>query len=92
LANRRLLSRLPEVDAQLQDWDILLRPTLAHANFATGEADAEIVYFYDFAPAGGSERRVAGADPGFSRGEPCLQRASASAPIAKRSPEGAAPP
>jgi LysR family transcriptional regulator, glycine cleavage system transcriptional activator len=50
LANRRLLSRLPELDAQLRDWDILLQPTLAHANFASGEADAEIVYFYDFAP------------------------------------------
>lgn len=43
-ANRRLLARLPELEARLTDWEIDLYPTLARPNLARGEADAEIVY------------------------------------------------
>lgn len=50
LANKRLLSRLPELDARLERWEIVLQPTLAHPNFERREADAEIVYYYDFVP------------------------------------------
>jgi DNA-binding transcriptional LysR family regulator len=45
LANRRLLARLPELEGLLPDWEIVLHPSLARPNLASGEADAEITYF-----------------------------------------------
>ena len=44
LANRRLLARLPDLEARLPDWEIILHPTLARCDFSRGEADAEVVY------------------------------------------------
>jgi LysR family transcriptional regulator, glycine cleavage system transcriptional activator len=44
IANRRLLSRLPELTGPPRNWDINLQPTLSHPDLLRGEADAEIVY------------------------------------------------
>src|SRR3954470_18761657 len=44
IANRRLLSRLPELTGPPRNWDINLQPTLSHPDLQRGEADAEIVY------------------------------------------------
>lgn len=44
IANRRLLSRLPELTGPLPNWDVNLQPTLSHPDLGRGEADAEIVY------------------------------------------------
>ncbi|WP_213773690.1 LysR substrate-binding domain-containing protein [Bradyrhizobium sp. dw_78] len=44
IANRRLLSRLPELTGPPRNWDVNLQPTLSHPDLARGEADAEIVY------------------------------------------------
>jgi DNA-binding transcriptional LysR family regulator len=44
LANRRLLARLPDLEARLPDWEIILHPTLARCDHSRGEADAEVVY------------------------------------------------
>jgi Transcriptional regulator len=49
LASVRLLSRLPELEARLDEWTITLQPTLSRPDFARREADAEIVYL-DEAP------------------------------------------
>lgn len=47
LANRRLLSRLPALEARLPDWEIMLHPTLSRSDLSRGEADAEVVYLDD---------------------------------------------
>jgi LysR family glycine cleavage system transcriptional activator len=44
IANRLLLSRLPELTGPPRNWDVNLQPTLSHPDLARGEADAEIVY------------------------------------------------
>jgi DNA-binding transcriptional LysR family regulator len=44
IANRRLLSRLPELIGPPRNWDINLQPTLSHPDLLRAEADAEIVY------------------------------------------------
>jgi DNA-binding transcriptional LysR family regulator len=44
LANRRLLARLPCLEARLPDWEIILHPTLVRCDHSRGEADAEVVY------------------------------------------------
>jgi LysR family transcriptional regulator, glycine cleavage system transcriptional activator len=43
IANRRLLSRLPELTGP-RNWEVNLQPTLSHPDLARAEADAEIVY------------------------------------------------
>src|SRR3569833_1086234 len=43
-ANRRLLSRLPELTGPPRNWDINLQPPLSHPALLRGEADAELVY------------------------------------------------
>jgi DNA-binding transcriptional LysR family regulator len=47
LANKRLLPRLPELNALLPGRGITLRPTLARPNLERGEADAEIIYLLE---------------------------------------------
>jgi LysR family glycine cleavage system transcriptional activator len=44
LAYRRLMPRLPELEAQLPELEIVLRPTDARPALANGEADVEIAY------------------------------------------------
>jgi LysR family transcriptional regulator, glycine cleavage system transcriptional activator len=44
IANRGLLSRLPELTGPPHNLDINLQPTLSHPDLLRGEADAEIVY------------------------------------------------
>ncbi|WP_315834689.1 LysR substrate-binding domain-containing protein [Bradyrhizobium prioriisuperbiae] len=44
VANRRLLSRLPELTGPPRNWDVNLQPTLSHPDLSRAEADAEIVY------------------------------------------------
>ncbi|ABD89035.1 LysR substrate-binding domain-containing protein [Rhodopseudomonas palustris] len=44
IANRLLLSRLPELTGPPRNWEVNMQPTLSHPDLARGEADAEIVY------------------------------------------------
>jgi DNA-binding transcriptional LysR family regulator len=44
IANLRLLQRLPELQAKLQNVEIVLQPTLSRADFGHGDVDAEIAY------------------------------------------------
>jgi LysR family transcriptional regulator, glycine cleavage system transcriptional activator len=44
IANRLLLSRLPELTGPPRNWDVNLQPTLSHPDLVRAEADAEIVY------------------------------------------------
>jgi LysR family transcriptional regulator, glycine cleavage system transcriptional activator len=44
IANRRLLARLPLLESRLPNHDINLQPTLSRADFARGEADAEVIH------------------------------------------------
>ncbi|ACF01079.1 transcriptional regulator, LysR family [Rhodopseudomonas palustris TIE-1] len=44
IANRLLLSRLPELTGPPRNWEVNLQPTLTHPDLSRAEADAEIVY------------------------------------------------
>ncbi|WP_205648544.1 LysR substrate-binding domain-containing protein [Acuticoccus kandeliae] len=44
LASRRLLGRLPKLEARLGGQEVILEPMTRRANFARGEAHAEITY------------------------------------------------
>ncbi len=44
IANRRLLSRLPELTGPPRNWEVNMQPTLSHPDLVRAEADAEIVY------------------------------------------------
>jgi len=50
LADRRLMPRLPELEARLPDLEIVLCPTLARPTLAKGEADVEVAYLDHVAP------------------------------------------
>ncbi|MBP2227836.1 DNA-binding transcriptional LysR family regulator [Azospirillum agricola] len=47
LASRRLLGRLPELEAAMAGREVILQPTSARPDFSRGEADAEIMYLED---------------------------------------------
>ncbi|WP_211099645.1 LysR substrate-binding domain-containing protein [Azospirillum agricola] len=51
LASRRLLGRLPELEAAMAGREVILQPTSARPDFSRGEADAEIMYLEDGAAA-----------------------------------------
>lgn len=53
LASRRLLARLPELEAAMAGREVILQPTSARPDFSRGEADAEIMYLEDGAVAEG---------------------------------------
>ncbi len=59
VASRRVLPKLPELEALLPEHEITLLPTLARPDFSRDEADAEIIYLGD----GGAARRGAGRAP-----------------------------
>jgi DNA-binding transcriptional LysR family regulator len=53
VASRRVLPKLPELEALLPEHEITLLPTLARPDFARDEADAEIIYLETAAPRDG---------------------------------------
>ena len=53
VASRRVLPRLPELEALLPDHEINLLPTLARPDFARDEADAEIIFLEAVEPRDG---------------------------------------
>jgi len=51
LASRRLLGRLPDLEAAMDGREVILQPTSARPDFSRGEADVEIMYLEDGAAA-----------------------------------------